>query len=1021
MKLSDFSIKRSVTTVMLILLVVILGFISLDRLNIDLLPEINFPGAAVITTYEGAGPEEIESLVTRPLENTLATVTNVKTITSNSDAGQSTVIMEFDYGTDMDFAALDMREQTDLISDFLPEDASEPLIVKFDPSMIPVLQLGVYSGQNLADLKKEVEDSIIPRIERLSGVASVSLSGGLDREILIELDKNKMENYGVEFNTVTQNLLLENFNLSGGKINRGNIEYLIRVTGKFENIDQIRDVLIPIGTRGGYIKLRDIAVIKDTYKDVSSIAKVNGEASIGLTIQKQTDANTVNVATAVREEIDQIKTEYPNMNLVPIADQAEYIEQSISNVYKNAIIGGLLAILVLFLFLRNIRSTIIIGLTIPISVIATFLLIYFGGLTINIISLGGLALGIGMLVDNSIVVLENIYRFKQYGLNRVEAASRGSEEVGMAIAASTFTTIVVFLPVIFVQGLTAQIFRELALTISFSLFASLIVALTLIPMLSSKILKLSKAQMKLGDDSNLGFIKKRYKTSLNWSLNHRWVVFVVIVALIAVGGFMALDLGAEFLPQFDQGQFTVNFDLPVSTVLDQTEEVAQQIEDTLDEIPEVETIFTNIGVGDMMSGSLATESGSFTVILKELAKRDRSTVQIMEELRNELKIPDTEINIESQSGFFGPTGGQPVNVKVVGNDLEELERLTNLVVAEMEQVEGVREIEDSFQEGRPEYSIKIDRDLAARLGLRVRAIASTVKTVITGDIATRFEVAGDEYDVRVTLKESDKQNIEQLKNIMLPSPTGAKVPLSRVASFELSEGPKQIMRINQERYGEITASLYQTDLNTAVNNIQERVNQNIELPEGYSIRFGGQFEDLLQSFNDLFFAFLLAIVLVYMVMASQFESLIHPLVIMFTVPLAVVGVVFGLYFTNTTISVPALIGIITLAGIVVNNAIVLVDYINKMREEGYSKIDAILKAGPIRLRPIMMTALTTILALIPLSLGIGEGSELEQPLAIVVISGLLFSTFLTLYVIPVLYSTFTDISEVLKDKIKKVV
>lgn len=1021
MKLSDFSIKRSVTTVMLILLVMILGFISLDRLNIDLLPEINFPGAAVVTTYEGAGPEEIESLITKPLENSLATVTNVETINSTSDSGQSTIIMEFNFGTDMDFAALDMREQTDLVSDFLPEDASKPLIVKFDPSMIPVLQLGVYSGQDLADLKAEVEDNIIPKLERLKGVASVNLTGGLDREILIELDKNKMENYGVSFNSVTQNLLLENFDLSGGNISRGNIEYIVRVTGKFENVDQIREVLIPTGSGQGLVKLSDIANVKDTYKEVSTSARVNGEESVGLTIQKQTDSNTVSVANRVRDEIEELKKEYKNLNIVPIADQAEYIELSINSVYRNALLGGLLAIIVLFLFLRNLRSTIIIGLTIPISVVATFLLIYFSGLTINIVSLGGLALGIGMLVDNSIVVLENIFRFKQYGLNRVEAASRGSEEVGMAIAASTFTTIVVFLPVIFVEGLTAQIFRELALTVSFSLFASLIVALTLIPMLSSKILKLSKKQMNIEKETGLGFIRKNYKRSLNWFLNQRWIVFVLILIIAGVGWFFYQKLGAEFLPPFDQGQITVNFSLPVGTTLNETNKVAEDIEETLKKVPEVKTIFTNIGVGDMMTGSTASESGSFTVILKKLADRDRSTSQVMESLRTKIKVAGADLNIESESGFLGVTGGKPINIKVVGQNLKELERLTGLVIEEMKQVEGVREVRDSFEEGRPEFLINIDRTRAARFGLRVRNVASTVKTAITGDIATRYEVGGSEYDVRVTLNEENKKSLDQVRNIMLPSPTGAKVPLSRVADFELSEGPREILRINQERYGEITASLYEVDLDTAVSNIQKRVNENVEFPEGYSIRYGGQFQDLQQSFTDLYYAFALAIVLVYMVMASQFESLVHPLIIMFTVPLALVGVILGLYIFDITISVPALIGIITLAGIVVNNAIVLVDFINRLRKEGRAKKEAILEAGPIRLRPIMMTAMTTILALIPLSLGIGEGSELEQPLAVVVISGLLFSTFLTLYVIPVLYSSLTDISDKIKVRLKKLI
>jgi HAE1 family hydrophobic/amphiphilic exporter-1 len=540
-------------------------------------------------------------------------------------------------------------------------------------------------------------------------------------------------------------------------------------------------------------------------------------------------------------------------------------------------------------------------------------------------------------------------------------------------------------------------------------------------MLSSKILKLSKKQMKLGRETALGTVRKSYQSSLSWFLKHRWVIIILILALGAGAGFMAIDLGTEFLPQFDQGQFTVEYSLPVGTVLEETEDVAANLEETISSIPEVETVFSNIGVGDMMSGSTSSEVGSFTVILKDLADRDRSTNEVMEELRQKVKIPGTDITIESQSGFFGPTGGSPINIKVVGQNLEELERLSGLVMEEMRQVEGVREVEDSFEEGRPEFLIDIDRALAARLGLRARSVANTVKTAITGSVATQFEVGGDQYDVRVTLSEEDKRNIEQIKNIMLPSPRGAKVPLSRVANFELSTGPKEILRINQERYAEITASLFQTDLGTAVNSIQQRVSENVEFPEGYSIRYGGQFQDLQQSFTDLFYAFLLAIVLVYMVMASQFESMVHPLVIMFTVPLAVIGVIFGLYITQTTISVPALIGIITLSGIVVNNAIVLVDYINRLRDEGKSKVESILEAGPVRLRPIMMTALTTVLALVPLALGIGEGSELEQPLAIVVISGLLFSTFLTLYVIPVLYSLFTDISDKIKEKVRKVV
>ncbi len=1015
MKISDFSIRRNITTIMIILLVVLLGFISMSRLSIDLLPSINFPGAAIVTEYSGVSPEEVESLVTKPLENSISTVTNIKSITSTSNSGQSIIVAEFNWDTDMDFAALDMREKIDLVKGYLPEDAEEPLIFQFDPSMIPIIQYGVSSGKDLAKLKKEVENDVIPELERLEGVASVNLVGGLDKQILIELDQSKMDNYGISFSTVTRNLMLENLNLTGGEVIRGNKKLLVRTTGKFKGVGEIRDILIPNATNKGYVKLEDIATVKDTYKEVKSIARVNGNPSIGLTIQKQTDANTVKVANRVKDKVDYIKDKVNGgLNFVAVADQSEYIEKSIFNVRNNAIIGGILAVIILFLFLRNVRSTIIIALAIPISVVTTFLLIYFGGLTINIISLGGLALGIGMVVDNSIVVLENIYRFRQEGLSRMESARKGSNEVGMAIAASTFTTIMVFLPVIFVEGLASQLFKELALTVSFSLFASLLVALTLVPMLSSRILKVGKDHKKTNNET--GFIKKFYKKSLRWSLNHRFLVVVFLVVLLAVSVALVPLIGTEFLPNFDQGEFSISYKLPVGTVLEETNSIAHEIEEEVRKIPEVDTVYTNIGVAGQMNTQQASETGSILVRLVGLSKRDRSTSEVMEELRNKINIPDTQVNIETNSSFFGPSGGKPISIKVEGDNLDTLERLAAEIGAEMKEVKGVREVEDSFGEGRPEFLIEVDRSIAARLGLRVTQIASSVKTAISGDVATTYEVAGEEYDVKVRLQKNDRENIEQIQNLNLVSATGAKVPLTRVAEFKYDTGPKEILRDNQVRYAEITASLYQMDLGTAVNNIKERLNKNIDLPSGYEIKYGGQFQDLQESFTSLGFAFLLSLVLVYMVMASQFESLIHPFVIMFTVPMALIGVILGLYITGSTLSVPAVIGVITLAGIVVNNAIVLVDYINTLRRKGKNKFEAILKAGPVRLRPIMMTALTTVLGLTPLALGIGEGSELEAPIAIVIIGGLLFSTILTLYIIPVMYSLLTGLTSWVKTK-----
>lgn len=927
-------------------------------------------------------------------------------------------MVEFEWGTDMDFAVLDLRQQIDLISGFLPDEAEDTLIFKFDPAMFPILSYGITGEQNLADLKTEVEDNIVPRLERLPGVAQVNLDGGLTREILVSLEGDKLYNYGIDFSTVNGILAQENVNVSAGEIQRGDRNLLIRTMGKFNSIDDIRNINIPAGN-GNTVKLSDLGSIQDTYAERSTISRVNGNSSIGLSIQKQTDANTVQAANAVKAEIEKIQNEYDDLNIITAMDQSDFIEKAIESVQRNAVIGGLLAVLILFIFLRNIRSTIVIGTAIPVSIIATFVLMFFADLNINIISLGGLALGVGMLVDNAIVVLENIYRYRSMGVGKIEAVKEGSSEVGMAITASTLTTIVVFLPVFFVEGIAARLFKELALTVSFSLFASLAVALTLIPMLASTFLKVS--QKDLDRESKQGFVTRNYKRMLAFSLNHRWIIVLILVVLLAGSIALVPGIGTEFLPESDQGMFTISYDLPASTILAESDNVAQYTEDVLASIPEVKTVFSSVGSADMMGTSTSSDSGNITVLMKDLDERDRSTDQIMEEVRQRLSLPDVNFQVSTQTGFGGGGGGgKPINIKLKGNDFAVLEEYTTLAREEMENIEGLRDISDSFDEGRPELRIQLNRSLMSQFGLNARQIANTVRTAVSGSVATRYEVAGDEYDIRVQLRESDLSSVSQLSNLNINAPGGIQVPLKRFANLEVETGPNQILRIDQERYAEINSDLYNIDLGTAVERIQNRLNENIELPEGYEFSYEGQFQDLQSSFQSLAFAFLLAVVLVYMVMASQFESLIHPLIIMFTVPLAIIGVILGIYITGSTLSVASLIGLITLAGIVVNNAIVMVDYINHLRREKQEKNKAILEAAAVRLRPIMMTALTTILGLIPLSLGRGDGGELAQPIAVVVISGLTFATFLTLFIIPIFYSLLTSFREIVLAKIKGV-
>lgn len=1013
MKISDFSIRRSVTTAMIIFIILLLGGVSLSRLSLDLFPDITFPGAAIITTYEGVGSEEIENLITKPIESSVATVEGVEGVTSTSSMGSSTVVIEFNWGRDMDFAVQDLREQVDLIRDaVLPDGADAPLIFKFDPSMMPIMNYGVSSSElSISELKEEVDDEIIPRLERISGVAQVNMQGGLDREIVISVKRQKLKHYNLDFSTISNLLAAENVNVSAGNVDQGTKELLVRTIGKFSNLDEIRNINVPVGN--GQIKLSDVADVEDGFADLDTLSRTDGERSLSLSIQKQTDANTVEVAKLVREEIEKIKQDYPSYSFAIAMDQSEFIEDSIASVSQNAILGGILAVIILFLFLRNVRSTLIIATAMPISIIGTFVLMYFADVNLNVISLGGLALGVGMLVDNAVVVLENIYRYRSLGEGKIEAAREGSSEVGMAIVASTVTTVVVFLPIVFVEGMAGELFRDLSLTVAFSLVASLLIALTLIPMLSSKILKVSKKELERSKKE--GMVKRNYKKLLQRVLKHRWVVIVALIVLLVGSLLLVPRIGFEFMPSTDRGEFTINFSLPVGTNLDRTNEVSSEIEKTLFDLPEIKTVIANIGSSSQMQTDQSSHAGVINVQLVDSDQRERSTSDVMEELRQTIKIPDLDLTIQEQSGMGGSE--KPVNVKLRGDDLDVLKEQAARAVAAIQDVEGLRELEDSFDEGQPEYQIKVNRAIASKFGLNVSQIANTVRAAINGTTSTKYEIDGDEYDIRVRLAEDQIENYSQVPNLNVQTPGGEMIPLSRLAELNVTEGPVEILRKDQERYASIEADLHGTDLGTAMTQIRQRLDK-LDLPDGYRFTYEGEFEDMQESFTSLGFAFGLAIILIYMVMASQFESLIHPFTIMFTIPLAIIGVILGMFITGSVISVSSLLGLITLAGIVVNNAIVLVDYINQLRRDGTEKIEAIITAGASRMRPIMMTASTTILGLIPIALGIGEGSESTQPMGVVIVSGLTFATFLTLFVIPIVYSLITDLREIIVSKVK---
>lgn len=1022
MKLPSIAVDRPITTLMIVLIVIVLGVVSLGRLNIDLLPNMSFPAAVVVTTYEGVGPQEIESLITRPVEEALGTVQNVKNVTSLSQQGMSLVIAEFNWGTDMDFATLNMREKIDLFKRFFPDGVDSPMIFKFDPALMPIMSFGISGDMDQAGIRAFSDDIIKSRLERIEGVASVETSGGLVREIHIVIHPERLKGYNISIAQVAQALQLENLNLPGGKVYEGRNELIVRTVGEFRDIEDIKDIVIntPLGAS---VLLRDIADVEDTYKDVESFAWMGGKPCVGISVQKQTDFNTVKVSEKVNKELENIKEEYSEIEFYSIFDQADFIRFSINNLIQNGLVGGALAVLILYIFLRSLMPTLIISVAIPISVIATFILVYFANLTLNMVSLGGLALGLGMLVDNSIVVLENIYRFRQDGYESIEASKLAAEEVGTAILASTLTTMAVFLPIVYVKGLASVIFKELGLTVSFSLLASLIVSLTLVPVMCSRFLRVTSEEnhydekrffTKLSIRWQRFFerIEQKYFALLKWSLGHRKIVVIAAVCVFALVIVIMPFIGMEFLPAIDEGRLTVNLKLPAGTRLEETYKVLSLMEQRLEDIPEVEQVFMTGGSSEGgVSLSSGTEVGSMWVQLVPMSERSRTTEKVVEDARERLKdIPDADIKVESQSLMsFAMAGSAPITIEIKGDDLERLKEIADIVAEEVSQVEGTREVDTSMSEERPEVQVRVDKQKAASYGLSTAQVATAVEAGVKGKVATMYRVGGEEINVRVRLDKEQVSTIADISNVTIASPMGFQVPLDEVADISVEKGPMSITRKNQGRIVTVTSQIVGRDLGNVTKDIQTKL-KSIVMPEGYYLEFGGERKEMIDAFQSLFMALILGIILVYMIMASQFESLLHPFVIMFSVPLAFTGAFFALLVMRRTLNVASFIGIIMLTGIVVNNAIILVDYINVLRKRGLDREDAILKAGPTRLRPILMTTLTTVLGMLPLAISRGEGHELSTPMATAVIGGLTFSTLLTLVVVPVFYTIFDGFS-----------
>ncbi len=1024
MKISQLAINRPVTVLMMVMMILVLGAVSFVGINLDLFPDISLPMAVVITNYDGAGPHEIETLITRPLEQAMGTVDNFKQVSSTSGNGQSSVMVQFTQGTNMDYAALQMREKVDMVGGMWPNEVRMPIIFQYDVSMMPIIQFGMSYGEDLAVLKLLAEEKIKDRLERINGVAAVEIVGGLEEEIKIDIIPYKMQGYGITLSQVSQILRSENLNLPGGQLREGKNILTVRTIGEFNDIEQIRN--LPITTPGGIIRLQNIANITQDYKDITSQVSLNGDPCVLVEVRKQSGFNTVRVADSVNAALAEIKLELEDVTFATIFDQSHFVKQSLGSVTNNAVVGGILAILILFIFLKNIRTTFIIGIAIPISIIATFILIYFSGITLNMMSLGGLALGIGMLVDSSIVVLESIYRYREEGYNRVDAAREGSSEVAMAVVASTLTTIAVFLPIAFIrENIAIEMFRELALTVTFALLASLIISLTLVPMLASKILKIERikdlkkknttiALIDRGFERVFRKVEEIYKRLLRWAVSHRKMVIVVTLLLFASSIAIAVMFaGAEFFPDSDEGMFTVSIELPKGMALEETSDIARQAGEKIQMFDELAYIFSV--EGDDGDASKATIYASFG----PRSEREKEIGILLDEVREKVQnIAGAKISVERlQMMSMGGAGSKPIVVNIKGEDLRVLEMLAEQVVEQVENVAGTREVTSSVAETVPEAQVRVNRTKAAHYGVSAYTVANTIQSAVMGQIATRYKIQGEEIDVRVRHEPQSRYALDDLKYIDIPTQIGQHVPLFEIADIEMARAPASIQRADQVRQVTVTGDISGRDARSVFVDIQRTLDI-MSIPQGYEVILAGENEEINDAVMAFGLALLLAVVLVYMIMASQFESLLHPFTIMFSVPLAFIGISYAIVLAGKPFSVPAFTGVIMLAGIVVNNAIVLIDYINNLRARGIKRNEAIFQAGPVRLRPILMTTLTTVLGLTPLALGVGEGAELQAPMAITVIGGLSFSTLLTLVFIPVLYTLFDDFGNVIKKRFK---
>ncbi|OXM86177.1 efflux RND transporter permease subunit [Paenibacillus rigui] len=1035
MNLANFSVNRPVTILMIMIALTILGSIAAPLLPVDLYPNMEIPTATVQTNWSGASPSQVEAQVTKRVEASMATIANVQSVTSTSRTGSSIVTVQFNFGTDINDATLTMRDKLDRVRRQLPTDADAPVVSRADPNSQPIMSLSLYgSGVDLITLRDLADNIVSPAVQRVDGVASVGVSGGRVRQIQLLLDQNKLTQYGLTFNQVTSALSNDNQSMDAGLVYKGEQLIPLTIQGEFKSVSDIDKVRVNLG-KGQSIALGELGQLIDTYQDITFDSRRNGEQSVGISVLKQSDGNTVAVADNIRKAIDDIQTKLPEgAKLAVLNDTSKYISNSINTVIEHTLLGAIFSIIILMLFLNSIRATLIIGVVIPISVVSTFSMMYFSHQTINTITLGGLALGLGSLVDFAVVVLESIFRKKEEGLSPVEAAKQGTAEVGTAVLASALAQIAVFAPTLFINGMIKNFFVPMALTVSFSHIAALFAAITLVPMLAAKILKKHHDEsLPEGRSYNpavwfgrgMNRFTNGYSFLLKWSLGHRWTIVFITLLMLGGSAYLAKFVGTELTPKTDEGQLFVNISLAQGTKFEITNALAGKVENLIKDIPDIDTIFTNVGSnGGGAFQSASTNSANITVTLKPLAERKQTTEQVVEQIRNLTQgNPGAQISVNSRSSVRlpglggGGGGGADIVVNLNGPDQTVLSKLGDMVAEELRDIPTLRNVQNTQERSIPSYSMTIDRDAATYYGISAREVMTSLRTAYQGAAATNLKTGDSQISVLVKYPTEFTNNLENLNQIILTTSSGAQVPLNAIAKVEPSSGPAQIRHINQQRLTTVQAFVNGAPVGDVSKVVQERLDT-IQAPDGYSISLGSQ-ADSNSTFKSLYIMLGLSLVLVYMVMASQFESLYGPFIIMFSMPPTFIGAILGLYLTHRTINMNSVMGMIMLVGVVVNNAIVLIDYTNQLRKRGYTLYDALLEAGRIRLRPILMTTATTVLAMLPLVIGFGEGAEAQASMATVVAFGLTLSTMVTLLLVPVVYMLMDGLMDVLKSKWKR--